>query len=198
VDTSPRHVDPAGHPAWEGAPTGQVIHVGSWWVRFFANLLDSIIVVAAIGALVGIGYALDQPASWAIVVIAAIAVFVLYNPLLLALNQGQTVGKKALSVKVINNDGSPTGFGRAFVREVCLKILPSVVSPFNLVDYLWAAFREDRRSLHDLGAGTVVIEDSGAGKARHPSVEDAVEWDCTLCGSRASGPSCRACGGARA
>jgi uncharacterized RDD family membrane protein YckC len=27
---------------------------------------------------------------------------------------------------------------------------------FNQIDYLWAAFRDDRRSLHDLGAGTLV------------------------------------------
>ncbi len=39
-----------------------------------------------------------------------------------------------------------------------LKTIPSLVSPLNLVDYLWAAFRDDRRSLHDLTAGTYVVQ----------------------------------------
>jgi uncharacterized RDD family membrane protein YckC len=36
--------------------------------------------------------------------------------------------------------------------------VPAIASPFNLIDFLWAAGREDRRTLHDLGAGTAVVE----------------------------------------
>lgn len=105
-----------------------------------------------------VGAALDNPAAWVVAGLGMAAVYVFYNPLLLAYNDGQTLGKKALGVRVLDKDGTRIGFGRAFVREFLLKIVPGLISPFNLIDYLWATFRDDRRSLHDLAAGTVVVD----------------------------------------
>jgi uncharacterized RDD family membrane protein YckC len=134
------------------------VSIGSWWSRFGASFLDGIIQLVAFVLLYGVAAALDHPAAWGVAVIGIAAVICLYAPLMLAYNSGQTWGKQALALRVTNKDGSAIGFGRAFVREFCLKTIPSFISPFNLVDYLWAAFRDDRRSLHDLGAGTVVVQ----------------------------------------
>lgn len=194
MDSTPGYAEPRGQPVWLTSPDGQATYVASWWVRFFASLIDALLIFAAAAALVGIGTALDTDMSWTVAGLGAATVYVLYHPLLVAFNDGQTLGKKLLAVRVVNSDGSSTGFGRAFVREVLFKLVPSVLSPFNLIDYLWAAFREDRRTLHDLGAGTAVVEDNTPGKKRPTAGDDRGSWRCTACGSETSGTSCRACG----
>jgi uncharacterized RDD family membrane protein YckC len=75
--------------------------------------------------------------------------------------EGQTVGKRALGVRIVHLE---TGAVGGFVPNVVMRILvPSVISwipylgfVFSIVDLLFI-FREDRRCLHDLIAGTVVV-----------------------------------------
>jgi uncharacterized RDD family membrane protein YckC len=141
------------------APISERRHVAGWWARFGASLLDGIIQGVALAILYVFATALDNTAAWVVAVVGIAAMYLLYAPMMLAYHQGQTWGKQAVGARVVNQDGSPIGLGRACVREIGLKVLPSIVSPLNLVDYLWAAFREDRRTLHDLGAGTVVLDD---------------------------------------
>src|SRR3954451_25287676 len=147
IDTAPR---PPKAPRNVGV--AEPLYIAGWWARFFASAIDSVIIVVGVVVLVAAATALNTGAAMAVAVIGALAVLFLYQSLMLARNNGQTLGKKWLGVRVVNGDGSPIGFGRAFVREFVLKSLPSALSPFNLIDYLWAAFREDKRSLHDLGA----------------------------------------------
>ena len=65
-----------------------------------------------------------------------------------------TVGKKVLGMYVLRADGRPTGFWVALVRE-----LAKNVSWWTFgIGFLIAAFREDKRTLHDLIAGTVVVK----------------------------------------
>ena len=163
MDTTPTRVDARGQRAiWQVSPTtGEHTLVASWMARFFAHLLDVVVIIAVIAAFAGIGYLFDQDAAWALAAVGWAVAIVLYAPLMLAFNGGQTLGKMALGVKVLNDDSAEIGLGRAVAREVGLKLLPGVISPLNLIDYIWAAFRDDRRSLHDLAAGTVVVERRG-------------------------------------
>jgi uncharacterized RDD family membrane protein YckC len=194
MDSTPGHAEPRGHAVWRTSTDGQATYVASWWIRFFASLIDAVLIFAGAAAIFAIGAALDNDMSWTVAGLGAATVYFLYHPLLVAFNHGQTLGKKLLAVKVVNNDGSSTGFGRAFVREVLFKLVPSALSPLNLIDYLWAAFREDRRTLHDLGAGTAVVEDNTPSKKSRLAGDDRGSWRCTLCGSETSGASCSACG----
>jgi uncharacterized RDD family membrane protein YckC len=73
---------------------------------------------------------------------------------------GQTLGKKWLNVRVVKLDGSPVSFSSAVMLRV---ILPGLLSAipylgfiFQLVD-IFFIFREDRRCIHDLIAGTKVV-----------------------------------------
>jgi uncharacterized RDD family membrane protein YckC len=147
-------------PSLEAPPhvTASTGYVAGWWQRFWAEFVDGIVILAASAVLFAIGGALDKGAAWVVVGVGIFTMVVFYRPLMLSLNGGQTLGKKALGVRVVNVDSRPIGFGRAFVRETVLKLVPSFLSPFNLIDYLWAAFRDDRRSLHDLGARTLVVD----------------------------------------
>jgi uncharacterized RDD family membrane protein YckC len=156
MDTTPARIDPEGPFAWHTGPT-DVLYVASWWSRAAAYLIDAVIVAGLFVLLIVVAALPEEDILWIPAFASGILFLLLYNPLLVAYNHGQTLGKKLLGLQVINKDVQPTALGRALVRELLLKTLAGVISPFNLIDYLWAAGRQDRRTLHDLAAGTVVI-----------------------------------------
>lgn len=75
--------------------------------------------------------------------------------------RGQTLGKKWLGVKIVKLDGSPAGFPAAVALRVLvnslLALVPIVGVLYVLVDGLMI-FRDDRRCIHDLIAGTRVVK----------------------------------------
>lgn len=82
--------------------------------------------------------------------IAYFVVFTGYN--------GQTPGKIALKLRVVRTDGSPVGYGRAFVREVPGKLLSGLLLG---IGYLMVAFHPKKQGLHDLLADTYVVKTPG-------------------------------------
>jgi len=66
---------------------------------------------------------------------------------------GATLGKLAIGARIVTVNGNPIGFGRAFLRW-----LATIASNITLgFGYLMVAFRQDKRALHDLLAGTKVV-----------------------------------------
>jgi len=108
---------------------------------------------------------LDYAALLAIGFVAAIALLLLQCVLLT--KDGQTIGKKIVGIRIVNVD---TGENGGFVPNVLLRsIVNGLISYFTcniygIVDVLFI-FRDDRRCIHDLIAGTRVIE----GKPQHQS-----------------------------
>jgi uncharacterized RDD family membrane protein YckC len=74
---------------------------------------------------------------------------------------GQTVGKRALGIRIVRSDGSRAGLGRIFgLRYLPLILLGSI--PYlgfliTLADYL-LIFRDNRKCLHDQFADTIVVK----------------------------------------
>jgi uncharacterized RDD family membrane protein YckC len=66
---------------------------------------------------------------------------------------GATLGKMAIGARIVRLDGSPIGYGQAAARWVCERLSDMLL----FTGYLFIAFREDKRALHDLLAGTRVI-----------------------------------------
>ncbi len=131
---------------------------GGFWVRFVANTLDfivvtvgNVIVYALFGEDIVESVDLDNPFVFADLISTVFGV--LYAPALIGL-WSTTVGKKPFELYVVRADGGRCGFWRAFGRELA-KFL-SVIILF--VGFLMIAFRSDKRGLHDLIAGTVVIK----------------------------------------
>ena len=76
----------------------------------------------------------------------------LLSPILVGMC-GTTIGKRTLNLYVVRSDGGRCGFWRAlgrFFGEILSILLVGI-------GYLVVAFREDKRGLHDLIAGTAVI-----------------------------------------
>ncbi len=64
-----------------------------------------------------------------------------------------TLGKRFLGLRVVRNDGSKIGIGRAFARHLCYFISFLIL----FIGFLMIAFREDKRGLHDLICDTKVV-----------------------------------------
>lgn len=70
--------------------------------------------------------------------------------------RGQTLGKRWTGLKIVKTDGSEAGFLNAFLLRSVLTFILRFIPLFGLVDVLFI-FREDRRCVHDLIAGTTVV-----------------------------------------
>lgn len=71
---------------------------------------------------------------------------------------GQTLGKKALNIRIVRSiDGGNPGFRRAVGLRFLVNVLMWMVPIYALLDVLYI-FSKEQRCLHDLLAGTKVVE----------------------------------------
>ncbi len=133
---------PAGAvlPAWAGAPAG-------FWIRLAAYLIDLAAIILFILlsyfplAMMGLASAFAG-AIFIIVVLAALVWIPAVSP-----------GKRALGLRVLRWDGSRAGLG----RKLCRSLAEMLSELIFFIGFLMIAFRKDRRGLHDLICGTVVV-----------------------------------------
>ena len=165
-EVAERSVAPASPPAAAmdagPAPTASVpvaapmaggpLHPAGFWIRVGALLIDVICVMAAEMAF---GFLVWALAEDRLAAAAARAFRFLASPcyfVFLHWARGQTLGKMAFHVRVVSRDGGPLAFGQAVLRH-----LGSWLSAVILgIGYLIAAFRADKRALHDFIASTRV------------------------------------------
>ena len=91
---------------------------------------------------------------WIAMVFLIYIPFVLFAFFVLWAWRGQSIGMMAVGIEVTDRDGEPLSPGRAAVRSLVwpLSMLPLAIGAIPvLVD-------EERRALHDMLAGTVVLE----------------------------------------
>jgi uncharacterized RDD family membrane protein YckC len=141
------------------------------WLRLGAYLLDSIIggffVAPGFVVLVmaGVFTTPDHPNAALLVagfIIAGTGALALLGiQIYLLVTRGQTLGKKFLGIRIVNFDdeGNP-GFVKVFLLRVFVNgmigAIPFVGIAYTLVDCCFI-FREDKRCVHDLLAGTKVV-----------------------------------------
>ena len=169
-------VDAAAPASPSDAPPQSWTAYASWGRRLGALLIDAVVLTAAafvlsamIGAAVGggtssaaAGIVTTYLIFWLVYALAA----AVYAPAMLARRgecNGQTLGKQALGIRVRHVSGAPVLLGQAFLREVVMRQLVIggigwfVLLP--LADALWPLWHPENRSLHDLGASTIVTRD---------------------------------------
>ena len=158
---------------WVLASYGQ--RVGAWALDFVASILiKSVLIVVALAlilrvALSGLDSVFEVP-DWPIMGMA-IAVAVIGTGMgyiawwLFALGRGQTPGKQIVGIRVIKDNGEPSGWGYTFLREFVVKfLLIGFLTQVTfgiawLVDYLWPLWdrAEKMQTLHDKMLGTIVV-----------------------------------------
>jgi uncharacterized RDD family membrane protein YckC len=92
-------------------------------------------------------------------------VALVYAPVLMARTNGQTLGRMAVGIRVVRNNGGPMTFGFAMLREVAVKALLFGVAGSvtfglaNLADVLWPLWDDENRALHDFVVDTRTVKD---------------------------------------
>lgn len=142
----------------------QQLPLGSILKRFGALFLDGIIqalpiyaiffvIIAASGAFSGKE---PNPLIFLAIYPPLFAIPVLYEALMLSTRNGQTIGKMALGLRVVRPDGSPISTGQAWGRAAMRLVLNFFCA--GIVDYIPAFFTDEKTALHDLVAGTRVVD----------------------------------------
>ncbi len=130
--------------------------------RFLALFIDGCIIgipmYTVIGIVVFSAYSNGnvRPESFiAIQLLSLSFIFIMavYEGLMLGA-RGQTVGKIAMGIKVVRTDGGDLTKGQAWGRAAMRQVL---VSCLCIINYLPAFFTPDKTALHDLVAGTRVV-----------------------------------------
>ncbi|GEM_PF-251996 len=129
-----------------------------FWIRVAASLIDGVILGLAqfvIGLVLGFaGGDADGLAMFAITSLCSMVISITYYVFFTGYN-GQTPGKMALRLQVIRTDGTPVGYGKAFLREIPCKFISGILLG---IGYLMVAFDQQKQGLHDRMAGTYVIK----------------------------------------
>ena len=121
--------------------------------RFFSALADS----AILGAPYALGsYEAAPEPLRLLAVLASLALLV--TQVVMVSRQGQTLGKRLLGIRIVRKDTFQNGgFVVNVAKRGLLNGLLCLIPGYFLVDACFI-FRADRRCLHDLIAGTVVIQ----------------------------------------
>lgn len=138
-------------PPAQAVPVVTVEYVG-FGMRLGAALVDFLIIQVAVffvsvALRIGIGYAALGP-------IFSILLYWLYGWLLIGL-KGQTVGKMAIGIKVVDQQGNIPGLGRAALREIAGKIVSAIAI---FIGFFWILKDEKKQGWHDKIAGTYVVK----------------------------------------
>jgi uncharacterized RDD family membrane protein YckC len=141
--------------------------------RVVAALIDFAVMAVAFGVLGGIAGQLvavdDSAAAAALTIVVVVLVFLGYPLVFETLSRGRTLGKMAMGLRVVRDDGGPITFRHALVRSVVglalerpgviLLGLGTALAMFVMV------FNRDGKRIGDAWAGTIVLQErvTGAG-----------------------------------
>ena len=155
---------------YQSGPSGPRANFGQ---RLAAYILDIIIVtipyLIVFGLLGGFDDIGDEtsrfqpygPGSGLLYSVVALAVSLSYFTLMEGSPSGQTLGKKALSIRVIRQDnGGSIGYGRALARNAVRSLpsyIPVVAWFWGLLDHLWMLWDRENQCLHDKAVQTLVV-----------------------------------------
>jgi uncharacterized RDD family membrane protein YckC len=154
---------------WAGQPLASWgTRLGAWFIDLLVLLIPAVILAAVI-----FGTTFDDDSSaWEVIgssilyFLVMSAVVLLYAPLLMmrqGAQNGQTLGKQMLGIRVVRDNGQAMSFGWAALREVVFKNLvvgiASSIIPLIpwFLNYFWPLWDDQNRALHDMAASTHVV-----------------------------------------
>ena len=150
----------------ERADSTDIVYAG-FLRRLAAYFLDSLIIIvplSIVGALLGGPTPLPTADPWETFSAAMLAqgpqqlLWLVVTPLYYALQESSaaqaTLGKRAMRIKVTDREGKRISFGHALGRWFA-----AALSYLTLyIGFLMAAFTDQKRALHDMVAGTLVVD----------------------------------------
>ena len=123
-----------------------------WWTRFIAIIIDAIALGIVTGILTNILYHdADATSNTGLSTLLGVLYYVYFWS---SYGKGQTLGSRALNIRVVKTDGSYLDLVGAFLRYVGFVI--SIACLF--IGVIWAAFDGQKQGWHDKIAGTYVVK----------------------------------------
>jgi uncharacterized RDD family membrane protein YckC len=118
--------------------------------------------------LIIVGVVLVRAAPIAATLVGFVVEF-MYLSLMWTKRNGQTVGAKALGIRVVAADGSPMTPEMAYRRAAVIQLftvgssMPGILKPLGsvalILNILWPLWDPQKQTLHDKAAGTIVVVD---------------------------------------
>ena len=145
-ETAPPPAPPPPPATYGDGPSGPRAGFGR---RLVAMLLDGIILGVVQGVIAAIT---DQGVATGVGTLASIVYYTYFE----GSAAGQTVGKRALGIRVVDFGGGTDrgiGYGRAFIRWIS-RILSAIPC---LLGYFWMLWDKEKQTWHDKLANTVVV-----------------------------------------
>ncbi|HEX9494973.1 MAG TPA: RDD family protein [Candidatus Limnocylindria bacterium] len=122
-----------------------------FWTRALATIID-VIVISIVNAILGaILFGGDQTRGSGLNLLLGLAYYLYFWS---SYGHGQTLGKRALSIRVVKTDGSELTLVDALIRYVGLIL--SVICVF--IGVIWVAFDANKQGWHDKIAKTYVVK----------------------------------------
>lgn len=130
--------------AGSSAVTGRTdfVHYAGFWIRVVADMIDTLVLVIPMII-----------ADLIIPVVGGLVLWIMYKGLCLGNWNGQTLGKRACGIRVVDLTLRPCSMGQAFGRTFA-EFLSTIVL---LIGYVMVGFDARKQALHDKMAGTLHI-----------------------------------------
>ncbi len=150
-------------------------HYAGFWIRLAARIIDLILLLAAFNLFILVDRMGAEAGFWTPTGLdngigfdrlsaenLARGVFFLFFPVFYYVYlhgaYGQTFGKMALRIKVLNEDGSSLDYRKAFLRWLGYFLCDLTLN----IGYIWAAFDLRKQGLHDKVCRTIVVHENSA------------------------------------
>src|SRR5450631_3116898 len=162
-DPKPRHVAaPMGGDLVTGEAVLLELRLAKLPSRAVAEMIDLAVqlgiflLIVLVGAFTGLGNSLDGAAALALSLTLTIAIFVGYPVLFETLSRGRSLGKMAMGLRVVRDDGGPIRFRHALVRGL---LAVFEIYGFGVVAILTSMVSTKGKRVGDFVAGTVVVRE---------------------------------------
>lgn len=155
---------PALDAAHHAGPTETPV-IAAYGRRAAASLIDGLVLILPLCLLFLLPRLLidDDGAAFAVGEPLALLASLAYYGLLQGRDEGATLGKRAVGIRVVRDDGRALGTRLALGRYALLMLFGMLLIP-----YLVPLFNARRKGLHDMICGTTVIEGVSD---RHPRLD---------------------------
>lgn len=133
-------------------------NVCSRWTRLFGAMIDVFVwvIVIVVDGIICMRLEIDPNGPHGYLILICPVLFGVLQACLISF-KGRTIGKYCVISRIVTASGRRPGFFRGVVLRVGLGGLLGLIPFFGLADALWI-FGHQRRCLHDLIAGTYVID----------------------------------------
>ena len=135
-----------GSPVVRSSPAHRNVEYAGFWTRLVANVIDDVTLLVAFAILLFF----TSLVSFMVILLLVVLVFALYKHM-----KCKTLGRRLMGIKVVTRTGQDVGFWRGAYRETIGKVVSGLVL---YLGFLWVAFDKEKRSWHDMMAGTYVVK----------------------------------------